>query len=70
MENFNVKDWIIEELESIKRKNIDKNEQTLQIIGKDEIKENIGRSCDFSDSLMMRMIFELGKSSQDISVAW
>jgi len=50
--DIEVKDWIIEELEAIKRKNIDKNEQTLQIIGKDEIKDNIGRSCDFSDSLM------------------
>jgi len=68
--DIETKDWIIEELEAIKRKNMEKNEQTLQIIGKDEIKENIGRSCDFSDSLMFRMIFEIGKSNMEVSIEW
>jgi len=51
------KENIITELESIKRKDIDKD-GPLRIIGKDEIKEFIGHSPDYADSLMMRMYFE------------
>lgn len=54
------KKMIIEDLEQIKRKDADKDGK-LQIIPKDEIKENIGRSPDFSDAMMMRMLFELKK---------
>jgi phage terminase large subunit len=52
---------IIEELEQIKRKDIDKD-GSLAIIGKDVMKENIGRSPDFADSLMMRAYFCFEKS--------
>jgi len=48
---------IIQELSTIKRKNIDKDGK-LQIIGKDDIKNLIGRSPDYSDAMMMRMYFE------------
>jgi len=34
---------------------------TLQIVGKEEIKENLGRSPDLSDMMMMRAYFELDK---------
>jgi hypothetical protein len=44
-------------------KDMDKDNK-LQIIGKDKIKNSIGRSPDFSDALMMRMYFELAKSNQ------
>lgn len=47
---------LTEELEQIKRKDIDKD-TALTIIGKDDIKENLGRSPDFADAMMMRMIF-------------
>jgi phage terminase large subunit len=52
------KDELIQELEQVKTKNADKDGK-LQLIGKDEIKLNIGRSPDFSDDLMFRMFFEL-----------
>jgi phage terminase large subunit len=49
-----VKDDIAEELEQIKQKDIDKDTK-LGIIPKDMIKQNIGRSPDYADSLNMRM---------------
>lgn len=49
---------LIEDLEQIKEKNRDKD-QPLQIIGKEKIKEKLGRSTDRGDILMMRMMFEL-----------
>lgn len=50
--------YIIEELEQIKVINADKD-QKLQIIPKDQIKENLGRSPDYADGLMMRCYFEV-----------
>ena len=35
----------------------------LKILQKEEVKENLGRSPDFSDSIMMRMFFELKSPS-------
>lgn len=52
------KELIIEDLEQIKRKDADKDGK-MQLIGKDEIKENIGRSPDFGDAIMQRMYFLL-----------
>ncbi len=49
---------LIEELEQVKSRDLDKDGK-LKIIGKDEVKERIGRSPDFSDMLMMRMFFEI-----------
>jgi hypothetical protein len=57
-----IKVCLIEELEQIKSKDSDKDSR-LKIIGKDEIKENIGRSPDWSDNLMMRMWFEINPSN-------
>lgn len=50
-------DDIIEELEQVKRDNVDKDGK-LSILPKDKVKEILGRSPDFSDALMMRMYFE------------
>jgi len=55
------KQEIIQELEVVQMKDVDKDNK-LRIIGKDKIKENIGRSPDISDALMMRMYFELNKT--------
>ncbi len=49
---------LTEELEQVKQKDVDKDGKVL-LIGKEMIKENIGRSPDFADALMMRMYFEL-----------
>jgi hypothetical protein len=51
-------DSITQELEQVKRHNVDKDGK-LQIIPKELVKQNIGRSPDFSDALMMRMYFEI-----------
>ena len=49
---------LIEELEQVKRTNIDKDSK-LCILSKDKIKDIIGRSPDYSDALMMRMYYEI-----------
>ena len=56
-----IKDRLIEDLDQIKKKDPDKDGK-LYIIPKDEIKEKLGRSPDFSDAMMMRMLFELDKN--------
>ncbi len=49
---------IIEDLEQIKWHNPNKDEK-IRVTPKEDIKENLGRSPDYGDAIMMRMIFEL-----------
>jgi hypothetical protein len=56
------KEMIVEELRQVKRVDTGADE-ALQIVPKDEIKEAIGRSPDYSDMLMMRMFFEVAKEA-------
>jgi len=56
--NSDVKDDLTEELGQIKQKDVDKDGK-IYMVGKDVIRENIGRSPDYSDMMMMRMYFEL-----------
>ena len=51
-------DLVSQEMEQIKQRNIDRDGK-VQLIGKDVIKQNIGRSPDEWDSIMMRYWFEL-----------
>lgn len=60
---MSIKDNIIQELEVVEMKDMDKDNK-LMIISKDKIKQNIGRSPDFSDALMMRMYFELATTTK------
>jgi hypothetical protein len=53
-----VKKMIIEDLEQIKWANPDKDGR-IAITSKEDIKQNIGRSPDVGDALMMRMYFEM-----------
>ena len=53
-----IKQGIIEDLEQISQKNIDRDGK-IELIGKEEIKEKLGRSPDYSDAMMMRCIFDL-----------
>jgi phage terminase large subunit len=57
---------LIEELEQIKQKNMDKQGKK-GIIPKDKVKELLGRSPDDSDTYIMRMYFEI--RSKSISIA-
>ena len=61
------KEAIIQELEQVRRVNIDKDTK-LAIMSKDKIKDLIGRSPDYSDALMMRCYYELGLSRGKYSV--
>lgn len=54
------KEMIIEDLQQLKKKDTH-IEAPLQLIPKDQIKEAIGRSPDFSDMMMMRVYFDLKK---------
>lgn len=55
-EDEKMKEEIEEELEQIKTKDAD-DDKKLKIISKDDVKEAIGRSPDYSDNLLMRMYF-------------
>ncbi len=57
-EDIKFKEDLTQELEQVKAKDLDKDGKK-QIIPKDEVKEIIGRSPDYSDTLMFRMWFEL-----------
>jgi phage terminase large subunit len=50
---------IIQELEQLKRCNMDNDTGKLEVVSKDIIKSIIGHSPDFSDSLIMREFLEL-----------
>jgi phage terminase large subunit len=65
--NIKVKEHIIQELEQIRRVNIDKDSK-LAILSKDKIKDLIGRSPDYSDALMMRCYYELNMNTAKYSV--
>ena len=56
-----IKNGLIEDLQQWKSKNPD-NDMVQDIVSKDDIKKVLGRSPDYSDAFMIRMIFELNKS--------
>jgi phage terminase large subunit len=61
--------FIIEDLEQIKQKDADKDGK-LAVIGKDDIKEMLGRSPDFGDAMMMRMMFAFSKTKSVTMAGW
>lgn len=68
------KNELTEELEQVKEKDWDKD-MVKKIIPKNEVKENIGRSPDYSDACMQRLYFELVGSEEvenegDVQAAW
>ena len=52
------KESIVEELQYVKQKNMDKDGKR-EVLSKDEIKELLGRSPDYADMIAMRYWFEL-----------
>lgn len=60
------KDEIIQELEQLKSYNEDK-ETKLQVLPKEQIKNNIGRSPDWRDVLLMRFYFREGTGKYSVS---
>lgn len=57
---------LIEDLQQVKQKDKDKDSK-FALVGKEIIKEILGRSPDIGDILAFRMIFEL---KQPIKVYW
>ena len=57
-ETEEIKQWIVEELEQVKQKALD-SDMKKGVVPKDKIKELLGRSPDFADTIMMREYFEL-----------
>ncbi|PUZ21874.1 phage portal protein [Chitinophaga parva] len=61
--NLEVQETLSGELEQVKRLNADADGK-LEIVPKEKVKELLGRSPDYSDTLMMRMFFELKKPQE------
>jgi phage terminase large subunit len=53
-----IKELLNQELENVRKKDVD-SDKKLGVMPKEKVKELIGRSPDFSDTLMMREWFEL-----------
>jgi hypothetical protein len=58
IDNVDIKEAITEELEQIKQKDVD-SDGKKRLMPKDEVKEFIGRSPDYSDCMLMRKYFDL-----------
>jgi|TARA_R110002020_G_scaffold448292_1_gene661037 phage terminase large subunit len=56
--NINTKNDIIEELEQVRMKDVDKDNK-IQMLSKDIVKSIIGRSPDYSDAMAMRCYYEI-----------
>lgn len=65
VDNEKMRNKLIEELEQWKTKFID-NDKKVQIISKDEMREIIGRSTDYSDALYEREFFELDSDTRRV----
>jgi phage terminase large subunit len=63
---YEAKEKLIEDLEQVKEKNADKDAR-ITLVGKDEVKEILGRSPDFGDAFMLRWLFELRR---EIVIDW
>lgn len=55
------RELMIADLEQIAQKDIDKD-GPIKLVPKEEMKERLGRSTDFSDAMMMRCYFELSEA--------
>jgi len=53
-----MKKGIIEDLEQIAQRNYERDGK-IELVGKEEIREKLGRSPDYSDAMMMRCYFDL-----------
>ncbi len=60
IEKNEYEDLIIEEIDiSLRRDNLFKDIQKKKLVSKEYVKEQLGRSPDFYDTLKMRMYFEI-----------
>ena len=66
--DVNDKEDLIEELDVVKQINVDSDKKT-EIIKKEDVKDLLGRSPDFSDMMMMRMVFEVPLGDGDVEIS-
>jgi len=64
-DNNNIKDELMQELEVVKKDNLYKDGKNA-VLKKEVVKDMIGRSPDYSDALMMRIWFELGRNETKV----
>jgi len=64
-DNNNIKYELMQELEVVKKDNLYKDGKNA-VLKKEVVKDMIGRSPDYSDALMMRMYFELGRNETKV----
>jgi phage terminase large subunit len=57
-ENEQIKKWLIQELQQVRQEKVD-TDGKKGVMPKDKVKEKIGRSPDFSDTIMMHELFDL-----------
>lgn len=62
-----MREMIVQELEQVKQHNMDKDGKKA-VVPKEIVKELIGRSPDYSDTLMMREWFELKPASKGFTI--
>lgn len=64
IKDASIREKLIEEMDVMCYVDIDKDDK-IKITSKDRIKEQIGRSPDYADALMMRMFFDLSMTDSD-----
>ncbi len=65
----NIINELTQELEQVKRKDIDKDGKQA-IIPKDDVKKMLGRSPDYSDAVMLRMYYEIKNKPSNGDMAY
>ena len=68
-DDIQIKTWLIEDLEQIKEGNIDSDDKKKRLTPKEEVKETLGRSPDFGDTMIMRAAFEIKEPQKQYVVS-
>lgn len=66
-QDLETREYLSQELAQIKRRDSDKDGR-LKIVRKEEMKQALGRSPDFADTMIMRAYFEL--RLRDVNIGW
>jgi len=67
-EDIDYENLLTEDLEQIRAKDVDADDKKLDLVPKEEIKGTLGRSPDYGDNMIMRMIFFLKLPTVNYSV--
>lgn len=67
-DDIEYEELLTEDLEQIRAKDVDADDKKLDLVPKDEVKGVLGRSPDFGDNMIMRMIFFLRLPIREFSL--